>query len=64
MVPFGDFGVCEDTVVGAGDARGETAGYVVVGGVVTFVIAGGVVGVLPVAVLRYLDVSEERRMSL
>jgi hypothetical protein len=51
VVPFGDFGVCEDAVMGAGDAGGKTAGYVVVGGVVTLVVTCGVGRVLPVAVL-------------
>jgi hypothetical protein len=51
VVPFGDFGVCEDAVVRAGDAGGETAGYVVIGGVVALVVTGGVGRVLPVAIL-------------
>jgi hypothetical protein len=51
VVPFCDFGVCEDGVVGTGDARWEAPGDVVVSGVIAFVIAGGVVGVLPIAVL-------------
>ena len=51
MVPFCDFGVCEDGIVRAEDAGGEAASGVVVGGVHAFGVAGGVVGVLPVAVL-------------
>jgi hypothetical protein len=51
VIPFRDFGVCQDRVVRAGYAGGETAGYAVVGGVVAFGVAGRVVFVLPVAVL-------------
>lgn len=51
MVPFCDFGVCEDRVVGAGDAGWEAAGDVVVGRVEAGRGARGVEGVLPVAVL-------------
>lgn len=51
MVPFCYFGVREDSIVGAGDTCLETTGYVVVGGVVTFIVAGWIVGILPIAVL-------------
>jgi hypothetical protein len=51
VVPFGDFGVREDGVVRTCYASGESAGDVVVGGVDSFGVSGGVVLVLPVAVL-------------
>ena len=51
MVPFCDFGVCQDRVVRAGYAGGETAGYAVIGRVVAFGVASRVVLVLPIAVL-------------
>lgn len=61
MVPFCDLCVCENGVVAAGDAGGEAARYVVVGWVVAFCVAGGVVFVLPVAVLGCEKVLEECR---
>lgn len=61
MVPFCDFGVGEDGVVGAGDAGFETACYVVVGRVDAFRVSGGVVGVLPIAVLScFMSVPRSR----
>jgi hypothetical protein len=51
VVPFGDFGVCEDRVVGTGDSGGEAASDVVVGRVDSFAVSGGVVLILPIAVL-------------
>ena len=52
MVPLCDFGVCEQGVMAAGETSLHTLSNIVVERKVS---AEGVVGVLPVAVLRFVD---------
>jgi hypothetical protein len=55
VIPFCHFGVREDGVVAAGDPGFQTTSYSVIRGIVTFSIAGGVLFVLPVAVLWFIE---------
>jgi hypothetical protein len=60
MVPFCDFGVSEDRVVAAGNSSFQTTGDAVVGRVVSFCVAGGVLFILPVTILRFVESVPDR----